>query len=56
MKNTQKFVRLSLKVSLETHAKFKALSISQGCSMQALMHEAIMQYIEREEKRLGITW
>jgi predicted DNA-binding protein len=54
MKNIQKFARLSFKVSLETHAKLKALSVSQGCSMQTLMHEAIMQYIEREEKRLGI--
>ncbi len=55
MQTTQKFSRMSIRVPSETHAKLKEIAKRQGRTLQSILLEAVTQYIEFEEKRLGIV-
>lgn len=46
---------MSIRVSGETHAKLKEIITREGRTLQSILHEAVTQYIEIEERRLGIT-
>lgn len=47
--------RMSIRVSGETHAKLKEIAKRQGRTLQSILLEAVTQYIEFEEKRIGIV-
>jgi predicted DNA-binding protein len=50
MKNNPQFVRMTVRVPIEVHARLKSLSTMTGRSMQELAREAIQQYIAMESQ------
>lgn len=54
---TQKspFVRMTIRLPIETHARLKVICERKGCTLEELTRTAITEYLAMEEERLGIA-